>query len=73
MRKLPLANYTRSLSLHMENAHIGDGPFNLEIAQTLRNYADAIERGEAGSRSLEVFENERGTRVTAISAAGGGE
>lgn len=54
--------------LCLENDVIGDGYFVMEVAQTLREYADALERCQLGNRACDVFISPRGTRVTAIGA-----
>lgn len=55
--------------LCLENDVIGDGYFTMEVAQTLREYADALEKCQLGNRACDVFISARGTRVTAIGAS----
>lgn len=59
--------------LCLENDVIGDGYFALEVAQTLREYADALEQCQLGNRACDVFISPRGTRVTVIGATYEGE
>ena len=56
--------------LYIENETIGDGFFAVEIVNTLREYADMVDRGEAGHLQCEEYIGPRGTKLSII--AGGG-
>lgn len=68
-----MEEYKRIAVLFLENSTIGDGFFPTEVAQTLREYANAIDAGEAGRGKCEIQEGDRGTRLTAIGVAWNGE
>ena len=53
----------------LENDVIGDGFFALEVAQTLREFADSIEGFRAGNVACEHYLSERGTRLTMLAGA----
>ncbi len=59
----------RTECIHLENDTIGDGYFVLEVAKTLRQYADMLESGKAGHREVDTFVSPGGTRLFAIGAA----
>ena len=52
--------------LILENDKIGDELFVPEVAKSLREYADLLERGILGHEACDVYEGPRGTRITAI-------
>lgn len=65
--------YSRIAILHVQNDIIGDGVFVHELAMTLREYADMIERHEAGRETCERYDGPRGTKLTVIGATWYGE
>lgn len=70
---LPPYPYIRACSIHMENETIGDGYFAAEIAKSLREYADMIEKNEAGFDAAEWFVSKGGTRVFLLAGAWSGQ
>jgi len=65
--------YNRIAVLYVQNDQIGDGVFVHELAATLREYADMIERNEAGRTGCEKYNGPRGTKLTVIGATWYGE
>lgn len=65
--------YSRIAVLYVQNDTIGDGVFVRELAATLREYADMIERNEAGREACEKYDGPRGTKLTVIGAAWNGD
>ncbi len=59
---------SRIAVLHLQNDIIGDDLFAPEIANTLREYADMIDRNEAGHTSCERYEGPRGTKLMIIAS-----
>lgn len=53
-------------ALYIENDEIGDGFFAPEVARTLREYADMVDKHIAGRRGCELYEGPRRTRLTII-------
>ncbi len=68
-----MSQIKRVMMLCLENDLIGDGWYALEVAQTLREFADSIECYRAGRRTCELFVSSRGTRVTTIAGMFEGE
>ena len=58
--------YSRIAVLHVQNDTIGDGVFVHELAKTLREYADMIDKNEAGREHIEKYDGPRGTKLTVI-------
>lgn len=65
--------HSRIAVLYVQNDEIGDGVFVHEIAATLREYAEMIERNEAGRVACEQYKGPRGTKLTVIGVAWHGE
>ena len=65
--------YSRIAVLHVQNDTIGDGVFVHELAKTLREYADMIDKDEAGREHVEKYEGPRGTKLTVIGVTWYGE
>ncbi len=57
---------SRFAFLHIQNDKIGDKSFSPEIVTALREYADALENGEAGFHATEIFNSSGGTMITNI-------
>ena len=53
----------RIANIYLENDVIGSGMWCFEIAQTLRAYADAVEKQETGQYATGVFDSPGGTRM----------
>ena len=55
----------RFATFHLENStlHKVDSYWFLEVAKVLREYADAVERGETGQHATGIFDSEGGTRM----------
>lgn len=60
--------YSRIAVLHLQNDVIGDDWFAPELSKTLREYADMIDRNEAGIAACEKYEGPRGTKLMVIAA-----
>jgi hypothetical protein len=65
--------YSRIEVIYLQNDTIGDGVFIHEVAKTLREYADMLEKNQAGREHVEIYENPRGTKLTAIGVTWYGE
>lgn len=62
----------RKVTIDIESDGIGDRAFSPEVAKTLREIADLMDRGEAGRHAKEVYLGARGTLavITAADVAG---
>lgn len=67
--------FSHMATIMLENNTIEDSCFPCEIAKTLREYADAIERHEAGylgghsKYPVEIFDSTNGTKLTCIAGS----
>lgn len=59
----------RTVWIHLENDKIGDDFFTLEVAKTLRLYADMLESGKAGNTEVDKFVSPGDTRLFSIGVA----
>lgn len=53
-------------ALYLQNDKVGDGKFTPELVKSLREYADALERNEAGFNTAEIFNSTGGTTIKSI-------
>ena len=58
--------HLRVATIHLENTEIQSGMWSLEIAKTLREYAEAVENGDAGQNATAIFDSNGGTKMTII-------
>ena len=70
---MELYPYSRIAVLYLQNDVISDGYFTPEIARTLREYAEMIDKNEAGREHVEVYSGPRGTRLIVTGATRNGE
>lgn len=56
--------FVRRCVITIENCVIGDGLFSKERANVLRAIADAIDAGQAGDNSNEIFHSDGGSTAT---------
>lgn len=62
----------RKLCIFVENNEIGDGHWNITVAQSLREYADMVERKVAG-HTTEIYISPNGNKLTIIGGTWLGE
>ncbi len=58
--------HLRIATIYLENTKIQSGMWSFEIAKTLREYADAVESGDAGEHATALFDSKGGTKMTII-------